>query len=230
MDSLKNKKILITAGPTWVPIDDVRVISNTSSGELGLLLAREAAKYKAKVDLFLGPVPQVVLLNKNIRVSRFTYFGELLDLVVSALKSDKYDYIFHCAAVSDYLTKKISGKISSENNELVLRLKRAPKIINLMRKMNPGAFLVMFKLEGVAKDTLLLRRAIDAMNKVGADLVVANRFLTLKRKSWGSAGEDKRYRGFILDSREIFFRASSRRALSKELFRVINMKLNRKLN
>jgi len=222
MDSLKNKKILITAGPTWVPIDDVRVISNTSSGELGLLLAREALKYKAKVDLFLGPVPQAVLLNKNIRISRFEYFSELMDMVVLALRSKKYDYIFHCAAVSDYVTKKISGKISSENNELVVRLKRAPKIIDMIRKMNPDAFLVMFKLEGAVKDPVLLKRALEAMNKVGADLVVANRFLSFKRRSKVSVREDKRYRGFILGPCGIFARALSRKALAVELLKLIN--------
>jgi phosphopantothenoylcysteine synthetase/decarboxylase len=54
--ALKNKNVLITAGPTWVPLDSVRVISNTASGQTGELLADRLAKLGAKVTLVLGPV------------------------------------------------------------------------------------------------------------------------------------------------------------------------------
>ena len=52
---LKNKKVLITAGPTWVPIDNVRVISNTATGETGILLSEKLKNLGAKVTLLLGP-------------------------------------------------------------------------------------------------------------------------------------------------------------------------------
>ena len=55
MSQLKNKKILITAGPTWIPIDKVRVITNIFKGRLGIIIAKEAIKRKAKVTLLLGP-------------------------------------------------------------------------------------------------------------------------------------------------------------------------------
>ena len=69
---LKNKNILITAGPTWVPIDRVRVISNIATGKTGILLAKSANKLGAKVTLVLGPVGEVGL-EKEINVKRF-YF------------------------------------------------------------------------------------------------------------------------------------------------------------
>ena len=53
--SLKNKRILITAGPTWVAIDSVRVISNIATGETGILLAKRLSLQGAKVTLALGP-------------------------------------------------------------------------------------------------------------------------------------------------------------------------------
>ncbi|MBU1999188.1 MAG: phosphopantothenoylcysteine decarboxylase, partial [Candidatus Omnitrophica bacterium] len=56
LSNLKNKKILITAGPTWVPVDDVRVISNSASGETGILLAKRLSGQGAKVTLLLGPI------------------------------------------------------------------------------------------------------------------------------------------------------------------------------
>ncbi len=213
MNNLKNKKILITAGPTWVPIDDVRVISNISSGELGLLLAKNAITCGAKVDLFLGPVSRPILLGKNIRLKRFTYFNELMKMVTETLKYRKYDIILHCAAVSDYLAKEVSGKISSERNELVLRLARAPKIVDTIRKLNPDAFLVMFKLEGAVTDAVLLKRALEAMKRVGADLVIANRFINNK------------YRGFVLGSNDILARSVSKKALAANLFKILEEKL-----
>ncbi len=210
---LKNKKTLITAGPTWVPIDNVRVISNVSSGELGLLLADNAAKFGSDVDLFLGPVARPVELGKKVKVTRFTYFNELLNGVVGAVRRKKYDVILHCAAVSDYLADRVKGKISSDNKELLLRLRRAPKIIDLIRKYNPDALLVMFKLEGAVTDAVLLKRALEAMKKVGADLVVANRFV------------GKNYRGFILGSKNILAKTVSKKVLAVELFKILENKL-----
>ena len=66
----KNKKILITAGPTWIAVDSVRVISNTASGETGQLLADRLAREGAKVTLVLGPVPNR-LKNKKVKVIPF---------------------------------------------------------------------------------------------------------------------------------------------------------------
>lgn len=214
MNSLKNKKILITAGPTWVPIDDVRVISNVSSGELGTLLAKSAVASGAKVDFFLGPVNRPLELDKKIKLVRFTYFHELLRFVTRALKSKKYDVIVHCAAVSDYWTKPRKGKISSDSSELILRLKRAPKIVDIMRRLNPEAFLVMFKLEGEVSDAVLLKRALEAMKRAGADLVIANRFV------------GKSYRGFILGARDILARTVSKKALASKLFSIIKERVN----
>ncbi|HAJ56161.1 MAG TPA: hypothetical protein DCL35_00130 [Candidatus Omnitrophica bacterium] len=215
LNPLKGKKILITAGPTWVPIDDVRVISNVSSGELGLLLAKNALKYGADIDLLLGPVSRPVPLDKKIRITRFTYFDELHDKVVLALKSNKYDVILHCAAVSDYLPRAVRGKISSEQGQLVLRLDRAPKIVDDIRRLAPEAFLVMFKLEGNVTDAVLLKRALEAMKRVGADLVIANRFI------------NKKYRGFILGTDNILARTVSKPELAGKLFKALQEKLSR---
>jgi phosphopantothenoylcysteine synthetase/decarboxylase len=216
MDSnpLRGKKILITAGPTWVPIDDVRVISNISSGEMGILLAREAAARGLKVDLLLGPVG-AVSLGKKIRVQRFRYFQELLDLIKKRPKVNKYDIILHAAAVSDYFCKPVAGKISSKKSAHFLKLKITPKIIGVMRRLNPEAYLVMFKLEGRVSDAVLLKRALEGMKKAGADLVVANRFV------------NGRYRGFILGARELLARTVTKKAMSLSLFRVLTTRAER---
>ncbi|MFA5039364.1 MAG: phosphopantothenoylcysteine decarboxylase [Candidatus Omnitrophota bacterium] len=209
--SLRGKKILITAGPTWVPIDDVRVISNTSSGELGFLLAREAVSCGMRTDLFLGPATHADS-PQGARVARFKYFDELLKLISRTLTRRRYDLILHCAAVSDYLMEPVEGKISSKNEQLILRLRPAPKLVDLMRRLNPGAFLVMFKLEGRVSDAVLLKRALEAKKRASADLVVANRF------------QDGRYRGFILGSSDVLARSESKAGLVRSLFKILKEK------
>ena len=191
-----------------MPIDDIRVLSNVSSGELGMLLARLAKSLDMKVDLFLGPVGRVGP-GRGINVSRFRFFNDLFELVKTRLKRNRYDFILHAAAVSDYLCPAVAGKISSLNPGLVLKLRRAPKIIESIRRLNPKAYLVMFKLECNVSDSVLLKRSLEAMKKSRADLVVAN---TL---------QGGRYKGFILRAQDIFARARSKKELARELFKML---------
>ena len=73
--SLKNKRILITCGPTWVPVDTMRVISNQSTGTLGQMIAEGFAKAGAKVTLLEGPVTRQ-LKSKSVKVLKFVFFDE----------------------------------------------------------------------------------------------------------------------------------------------------------
>ena len=112
MMNLKNKRILITAGPTWVAIDKVRVISNIASGKTGVILAEKLNNCGAKVTLLMGP-GECCCLNKKIRLVRFKFFADLKQTITRELKSNKYDVIIHSAAVSDYRVENVySGKIS----------------------------------------------------------------------------------------------------------------------
>lgn len=202
--SLHGKKILITAGPTWVALDRVRVLSNISSGELGRMISEEAARAGAQVDLLLGPVGPVVL-HRRINVIRFKYFHELSRLVSRCLKKNKYDVIFHTAAVSDFMTGAKPGKISSRRSGLILKLRRAPKIISKIRRMNPRALLVMFKLESGVRDSVLRQRAEQGRLKSGADLVVAN------------TAKGGRYKAFVLNGSGLIAKYVSKKALARNL-------------
>lgn len=170
---LKNKRILITAGPTWVPIDSVRVISNIATGETGVLLAEKLSKAGAKVTLLLGPSGHCCL-SKKIRLIDYRFFDELKDKVTQELKAKKYDIIIHSAAVSDFKPKqKNKGKlISNKTHNLVLT--PLPKIVRQMRRLAPEAKLVMFKLESGLSKASLIQRASVARRKINADIIVAN--------------------------------------------------------
>lgn len=211
--SLKNKKFLITAGPTWVAIDQVRVLSNVSTGQMGVFLAQRAQLLGAQVDLLIGPVGKIEICSK-IKMSRFCYFEELDALMKKKLLSRHYDVVIHAAAVSDYLVlRKHAGKIDSSLHRVHLEFKRAPKLIDQVKRLNPKALLVMFKLETGVRDSVLLKRALQGMRRARADLVVANKF------------EKGRYRGFILGGKDIRSESFSKKGTVNRLFNMIAQRL-----
>jgi phosphopantothenoylcysteine decarboxylase / phosphopantothenate---cysteine ligase len=171
--SLKNKKVLITAGPTWVSIDNVRVISNIATGKTGILLADRLHRLGAKVTLMLGPV-EACCLRPGIRLIRFRFFDQLKDSLKKELR-ERYDIVIHSAAVSDYRPAVARAKkFGSGLKNWILHLKPTPKIINEIKKVDPGIFLIGFKYEpGLAKNGLISESKI-LMRETDADLVVAN--------------------------------------------------------
>lgn len=170
--SLVNKRILITCGPTWVALDDVRVISNRSTGEMGHLLAKSLKTAKAKVTLLEGPVTDVSKL-KGITVHKYCFFEELKDLLNRELKRG-YDCVIHAAAVSDFgPEKKFTGKIRS-GSSLTLRLSPLPKLINKIKTIKPKIFLVGFKLESFNRGKSSFRGTQKLFRQGRCDLVVAN--------------------------------------------------------
>lgn len=169
---LKNKKVLITAGPTWVKIDDVRVISNIATGETGILLAKKLRESGACVTLILGQ-SNICCLPVRIKVIHFKFFEELKDAVKRQLRKNKYDIIIHSAAVSDFRPGQVNkGKIDSGCLK-VLKLTPLPKIIGSIKALAPKAFLIMFKLEPRLKGQALIKKAIVSLQQAGANLVVA---------------------------------------------------------
>jgi len=179
MNSLKGKRILVTAGPTWVPIDSVRVITNIFSGRTGCGIAHLACQQGAKVKLLLGPgrvnLPKDYF--KGIEVVRFKYFDELLVLSRIEIGSKKYDAIIHSAAIADYTPEKsVRGKISSGKDELTIRLKPTVKIIKYIKKWDPKIVLAQFKLEVGKTKEGLVKIAQKSLLKNNSDFCVVNDF------------------------------------------------------
>lgn len=170
--SLRGKKVLITCGPTWVAIDDMRVLSNRSTGELGHLLAKKLSAAQAKVVLLQGPVTHP-FQSKKVKVVNFCFFDELTALLEKEL-SGRYDCVIHAAAVSDFKPKKkFVSKIASGKN-LRLDLTPTPKIINRIKHKQPKAFLVGFKLESHFTDKSAIKETKELFSKAKCDVVVAN--------------------------------------------------------
>ncbi|PIP19146.1 MAG: hypothetical protein COT38_05905 [Candidatus Omnitrophica bacterium CG08_land_8_20_14_0_20_41_16] len=183
--NLKNKRILITAGPTWVKIDSVRVINNTASGLTGILLAEKLNRLGAKVTLLLGPVALAVdtcCLNNKIRLIRFRFFDELRLILKRELALKRYAVVIHTAAVSDYKPALIcQGKIRSGLKALSIKLRPTPKIINVFKEAQPDIFLVGFKFEPKASKINLIKEARRLIKNTHSDLIAAN---TLKNNHY----------------------------------------------
>src|SRR4051812_12106116 len=146
---MNERRLLITAGPTWVPIDSVRHLANFSSGRMGATLARAAAAAGGSVTLLYGPGRHRLSDEDRGRmeVVDFTTFDELHGLVRERVGSRGYAGMIHAAAVSDYLpAERFEGKIDSGAAELVIRLVRAPKIADEIKRLDPEIVLTVFKL------------------------------------------------------------------------------------
>ena len=169
---LENKKVLMTAGPTIEYIDPVRVITNLSSGKTGVLLASELISAGAKVTLIYGPGNEEP--PEGAKIINVTTNKEMLDATKKELKK-KYDVVIMAAAASDYTPEKPSkSKIKSNKKALTIRLKKAPKIIDHVKKSQRDAILVGFKAETNLSKSALIKSAKTKLKESNADLIIAN--------------------------------------------------------
>ena len=178
---LQNKKVLMTAGPTIEYIDPVRVITNLSSGKTGVLLASELISAGAKVTLIYGPGNQEP--PKGTKIINVTTNKEMLDATKKELKK-KYDIVIMAAAASDYTPEKPSkSKIKSNKKLLTIRLKKAPKIIDQVKKSQKNVILVGFKAETNLSKSALIKSAKTKLKESNADLIIANDIGTKYQKN-----------------------------------------------
>jgi phosphopantothenoylcysteine decarboxylase/phosphopantothenate--cysteine ligase len=205
-------KILITSGGTDVPIDDVRKISNFSSGRYAANLAREFLKFKQTQVYFLmakGSMHPLEIVPKgyynfdfhglyeNIYKDYFDYKEKVVELT----KAIQPDIVISAAAVSDYIVDKTAGKISSDEEEITLVLKKAPEILPLISEVLPNtSTLVGFKLMVSPTWEEKEKAILKVLNT--ADMVVYNDLTKLRE---GNASRHTYYSDFYsgnLTSRE----------------------------
>ncbi|MCY0969736.1 bifunctional phosphopantothenoylcysteine decarboxylase/phosphopantothenate--cysteine ligase CoaBC [Chryseobacterium wangxinyae] len=166
--SLKGKKVLITAGPTYEAIDPVRFIGNHSSGKMGFSLAEEAAKRGANVILISGPS---VLNSKheNIQLYRVTSAKQMFEKVFEFY--DQIDIGIASAAVADYAPKEVATeKIKKNDDSLTIEFIKNPDILKTMGEKKANQFLVGFALETQNEE----ENAIAKLKKKNLDMIVLN--------------------------------------------------------
>jgi len=197
-------EILVTSGGTRVPVDRVRHIANMSRGTFGSKLATSLLCENPSAELtFLRAVGSCSPLSVNIdihsndsiecalkrlsdvvslqssvkgRYSEVSYksFSDYAHSLEDICKNQRPDIVFLAAAVSDYGTKPLKGKVRSKSAEMSIPLKKLPKLIGRVRRWCPNAYLVGFKLLVDSTEKELIDAARDSIKKNGCDIVVAN--------------------------------------------------------
>lgn len=171
---LGGARVLVTAGRTVEYIDPVRVITNNSSGKMGLAVAEAAGRAGARVTLICGkmsvPVPEGI---PSINVETA---AQMREAVHAELASREYDLFFSVAAVGDWRpSEKAAQKIqTAETEELTLELEPTPKIVDGVAKEYPQLYVVAFRAQhGLTRDELVAD-ARARMERAGAHCIAVN--------------------------------------------------------
>lgn len=182
---LQGKKILITAGATQENIDAVRYITNRSSGKMGAALADVC--FEQGADALLLRAVNAVRPRNHIPEKTFVTAEDLEKYLQE--NAEKYDVIFHAAAVGDFTVKEKVGKISSDSN-VSLELIKTPKILHELKKIAPKTTVIGFKATHGLSEKALVEVATQKLSESQVDAIIANDL----------QGDD---RGFQADTNEV---------------------------
>lgn len=199
-NDLKGKKILVTAGATSEEIDPVRIITNKSSGKMGVYIAEQAFLRGADVTLIRGinsVEPQYHFNDIQINSVK-----ELFDEIKKNIGD--MDIMIHAAAVSDFaINNKSNNKIKSNEN-LHLEFTPTTKIFEKIKEIKSNILLVGFKAECNISDNVLVDRSYELLKSADADFVVAN-------------DVGKKNRGFDTETNEVFIVDKNKKVKHLEL-------------
>lgn len=207
-------KILITSGGTTEKIDQVRAITNHSSGRLGKAIAETFLKHGHDICLVTTSAAEKPTSHPKLSIVLISNAQELADKLESLVP--EYDCIIHAMAVADYTplymtsldeveqthpvsqlleNRNTEAKISSDKDVQVLFLKRTPKIISSVKKCNPNIKLIGFKLlVGVSKEELL-KVARQSLLKNKADYILANDLLDIN---------SSQHKAYLVSAQDVF--------------------------
>ena len=164
---LKNKRVLVTAGPTQEAIDPVRFITNHSSGKMGYAIAKQAFLLGAKVTLISGPtnLKAAYGINKIDIISAHDMFEKVKE------NYQKQDYIIKAAAVGDYRAKEVAkNKIKKKEESLVIEMIKNDDILAFLGANKTHQIVCGFAMETEE----LIKHAKEKFIKKNCDLLVAN--------------------------------------------------------
>lgn len=178
---------IVTAGPTYEPLDDVRRLTNFSTGRLGSELAAFLCARGHTARLLLGEQATYHPEPGSARVERFTTTEDLRVRLQRLAAESRVGAVFHAAAVSDFkfgtvwqrtpaggLVEVKAGKVSSRLDSLLVELVAAPKIIADLRGWFPQARLVGWKYEVDDGRASVLGKAQRQLAENGMDACVTN--------------------------------------------------------
>ena len=180
------KKIIITSGGTREHIDDVRVLTNISSGKLGAMIAEKflANELMEEFEVHYVCPNNAKVPFDTLKLSRYNFFYHEVTDVQSVYETleklvPEMDVVIHCMAVSDFGFKPCSTKLKSSDPQAFIeslkeRIYQTPKILKEIKKWNPDCKLISFKFEVGLEHNDLIDIARKSLIDNNCDLVIAN--------------------------------------------------------
>lgn len=211
--SLKGKKALVTAGPTFESIDPVRFIGNHSTGKMGIAIAEELADRGAEVTLVLGP--SAITPGHSIEVKNVVSAAEMFNETMKHIR--EADFIIMTAAVADYTPViKKEEKIKKTGDSLMLELTQTKDILLEAGKIkSANQVLVGFALETNNEK----QHALEKLQKKNADFIVLN---SLKDDGAGFAHKTNKISIFGKNGFEEEFDLKLKEEVAKDIINTIN--------
>jgi phosphopantothenoylcysteine decarboxylase/phosphopantothenate--cysteine ligase len=213
---ISGKRILVSAGPTYEPIDPVRFIGNHSSGKMGIALAEEFANRGAKVDLVLGPSTAMVN-HSSIQVHKVQTASEMYEQCNTLF--EKADVAVMSAAVADYKPAVTSvEKIKKNDGNMTIELVKTKDILqSLGEKKKKGQLLVGFALETINEKEY----ALGKLTAKNADIIVLN---SLNDPGAGFGHDTNKVTIFEKGGNELLYGQKPKQQVAKDIVdRVVNM-------
>lgn len=210
---LKNKNILISCGATFEKIDDARAITNLSSGKMGFSIVNEAYALGANVTLIYGRTE--TLPPSGIK-SFYAPNHKMMNKLIKKNAKDN-DIFISVAAISDYLPKKVSGKLKKHNDKLILELQKSSDILLETSLEFDNLFCVGFS----AESKEIIKNAQDKLKKKNLNMIIAN---SINK----SMGEDSAEIYIINKNEVIHIPKTTKKELAfnilKHIYKMINKK------
>jgi len=208
---LSGKKFIVTAGPTYEPIDPVRFIGNRSSGKMGFYLAEVLALNNAQVFLVAGPVsltinhPNIFRINVETAEEMFIKCIELFPGCQAAIMA---------AAVADYTPEEPAQekiKKNNENSHLILKLKKTKDILAYLAKNKREDQLVIgFCLETNNE----VENAVRKLKDKKADIIILN---SLKDKGAGFGSDTNKITIFNKNGEIVNYHLKDKKAVAEDI-------------
>ena len=213
-------KVLITAGPTYEPIDPVRYIGNRSSGKMGIAMAEEFAKSGNEVTLIMGPV-NIHVADCNITKIKVQTAGEMFDACRQYFSSA--DVIVFAAAVADYTPKfPADKKIKKNEDEFSITLVRTKDIAGeLGQGKRRDQLIVGFALETDNEE----KNAKEKLVKKNFDFIVLN---SLRDEGAGFQADTNKITILDKDGNVTKFDLKKKEEVAKDIVAYVSKIINRR--
>lgn len=210
---LKGKKAMITAGPTFEPIDPVRFIGNHSSGKMGVALAKVLQRRGADVTLVLGPT-QVSFDLSGLNVIRVTTASQMKDACMGSFP--EMDITIMAAAVADYTPVQVAEtKVKKNETEWPLSLKKTDDILKTLGSYKKANQILV----GFALETNDARHnALKKLHEKNADIIVLN---SLEDPGAGFGVDTNKVTLYLKNGKEISLSLKTKNQIAEEIVNTI---------